>query len=136
VVEWVIEVRRETDLAVGLELGQEEGLVGRELGYEVVVTNLGPHEARGWCWRWNGWGGGVGEWWRRARGIGRRREGRCGVRLGRWEWEGGGVLAVVRAMEDGVLTNVVRVVSGELDLVPENNVVEGRVMVERLVDWE
>jgi hypothetical protein len=39
-------------------------------------------------------------------------------------------------MEDGVLTNVVRVVSGELDLVPENNVVEGRVMVERLVDWE
>jgi uncharacterized repeat protein (TIGR01451 family) len=47
VVEWVIEVRRETDLAVGLELGQEEGLVGRELGYEVVVTNLGPHEARG-----------------------------------------------------------------------------------------
>ena len=47
VVEWVTEVRRETDLAVGLELGQEEGLVGRELGYEVVVTNLGPHEARG-----------------------------------------------------------------------------------------
>ena len=46
-VEWVTEVRRETDLAVGMELGQEAGLVGRELGYEVVVTNLGPHEARG-----------------------------------------------------------------------------------------
>jgi uncharacterized repeat protein (TIGR01451 family) len=43
---WVSEVRRETDLAVGLELGQELGLVGRELEYEVVVTNLGPHEAR------------------------------------------------------------------------------------------
>jgi uncharacterized repeat protein (TIGR01451 family) len=45
VLEWLTEVRKETDLAVGLEVGASEGLVGRDLEYEVSVTNLGPHEA-------------------------------------------------------------------------------------------
>jgi hypothetical protein len=45
VLEWLAEVRKETDLAVGLEVGASEGLVGRALEYEVAVTNLGPHEA-------------------------------------------------------------------------------------------
>ena len=130
----ITEVMIDVDLAVGLELGQEEGLVGRELGYEVVVTNLGPHEARGVVLEME-WLGEVelvlveasqGDW-EETGGKVRCEIGEMGV---------GGearVLAVVRGMEDGVLTNAVRVVSGELDLVPENNVVEGRVMVERLV---
>ena len=35
----------DNDLAVGLSVGSEEGLVGRELEYEIGVTNAGPHTA-------------------------------------------------------------------------------------------
>ena len=45
VVEWMSAVRKETDLAVGMIVGTEEGLVGRELEYEIGVTNAGPHIA-------------------------------------------------------------------------------------------
>jgi large repetitive protein len=125
----------DTDLAVGLEVGSSEGLVGRELGYVVGVTNLGPHEA-GMVVVEVEWSGAVelvsvepsqGEWLE-AGGVVRCELGEMGV--------GGeaGVVLVVRALEDGMLTNVVRVASGELDLVPENNEVEGVVRVARMVD--
>ena len=131
----ITDVLIDNDLVVGLRLGSIEGLVGRELEYTIAVTNLGPHEAERVEVAVE-WFGAVellsvepsqGEWVEEG-GVVRCEVGEMGV---------GGeaeVRMVVRAWEDGLLTNVVRVVSGELDLVPENNVVEGVVRVDRLVD--
>jgi hypothetical protein len=109
--------------------------VGRELEYEIGVTNAGPHTAESAEL--------VAEWfglvelvsvepsqgeWTFEEGVVRCDLGQLGV---------GGeaqVRLVVRALEEGALTNVVRVTSGELDLEPGNNVAEGVVQVARLVD--
>ncbi len=134
-VEWITEVRKETDLAVGLELGATEGLVGRDLEYEVGVTNLGPHDAEAVVVEVE-WLGpfelvsvepSQGDW-DQTNGVVRCELGALGVGAE------AGIRLVVRALEDGMLTNVVRVRSGELDLEPENNEVEGVVAVARLVD--
>jgi uncharacterized repeat protein (TIGR01451 family) len=131
----ITDVLIDNDLVVGLSVGALEGLVGRELEYTIGVTNLGPHEAE-MVEVAVEWFGKVelvsvepsqGDWVEEG-GVVRFEVGEMGV---------GGeaeVRMVVRALEDGQLTNVVRVVSGELDLVPENNVVEGVVRVDRLVD--
>ena len=133
--ETITEVLIDNDLSVGMIVGTEEGLVGRELEYEIGVTNAGPHIAAS-VEVVVEWFGPVelvsvepsqGEWTAEG-GVVRCDLGEMGV-------EGEARLRlVVRALEDGPLTNVVRVASGELDLEPGNNVAEVVVRVARLVD--
>jgi large repetitive protein len=135
-VEWVSEVRRESDL--GVELGwlwSEELLVGQEARYEVRVSNRGPQAAR--------------EVRLEAVWDGAVELVEVEMGQGSWEWEEGGVVMglgtmevgeereigmVVRVLVDGGLTGQVRVSSLELDPEETDNEAQVMVMVRRLVD--
>jgi subtilisin-like proprotein convertase family protein/subtilisin family serine protease len=135
-VEWVSEVRRESDLKVELErLGSGDVLVGQEVRYEVRVRNQGPHEARAVELEVE-WIGGVelvdvelseGDWGREGDGL-RFDLGTMGLEEERV------VGLVVRALADGPLTGEVWVRSMELDPWEEDNQAQAMVMVVRWVD--
>jgi uncharacterized repeat protein (TIGR01451 family) len=135
-VEWVSEVRRESDMRVELaRMGSGELWVGQEARFTARLINQGPHEARSVQMEAS-WIGAVEL---------------VDVELGEgdWHFEDGKVLAelgtlgvdeervvefVVRALADGLLTGQVRVSSLELDPNPEDNHAQAAVSVARVVD--
>jgi uncharacterized repeat protein (TIGR01451 family) len=135
-VEWVSEVRRESDIRVELaRLGSGDVWVGQEVRFAARLNNQGPHEARSVRLEAN-WIGAVEL---------------VDVELveGDWQFENGQVVAelgtlgvdeervvelVVRALADGLLTGEVRVSSLELDPNPEDNHAQASVTVARVVD--
>jgi hypothetical protein len=120
------------------EVGVEEVLMGQVWRIGVVVTNVGPSEARGvrvrmsWPrgWSWWRWGesGGVDEG-----------EGGIGVGGGDVGQRGGsGMELWVRVMAEGWLTNVVRVSGEEAEGDGSDNESEGVVRVVAAADlgWD